>query len=782
MALAATPITCVHEFVLPHSSGLELPGPWTTISVSNGVALQYVQNTTPGPQSVDTGTGRGSLTLQPGDALFAWGNDSFRQVMRLPHSGNRIVGHRSAYAGVNFTQTGTAPSGQYAVAQGEILVAGRGLRGSCMGSGTGTASIAWSMSNPVPGLPLSGSATAIGQQPAGDEAGNIGVGIAGQFLEGGLLNNLDLGGGASGPCNLSVFNVNLGMAVVLETEPLEFGARVRAAVSEDAGSLFQATQAVAVELGLSEAFAYGEDIPAGQLRPFREALTPEEVAVSYYPLPTRNQEMLVTVEGETNLGRMASTYPERIMVPARDLPGQVNDRVTAQQAIQYVVAQWSAQHPWLVFEPIPDFRFVMPGALAAPRQYYVDNPTAGVLTIGAVTIEQDGNSRRTMREILDEWVSVFPGTVLRQTSRGTIELVPRVGPDAPDGVAVTLGWRDLKGISDGTDDPRGVVNLCRVTSQGWEFREGEALASPSFVVFRGEGGLARSVLEAEEVLPIDSRQEFQPWEPLRFSVLSTPAPITVDVGLTAFGSHHPTVASSFSIEGTRSEQVTISAGQSRLVSITHTSRAQSVTARFRITRSVEGDSITVTAPNGIPARATNPFGSTYLAYEVTLDVTGTGWARTNEAIESEFGLVSDSLPGAGGGDALAESRAQYGERLATINSSVFQLTPEQARQIAESYVLWNINPRTIRDVQQSEWDPYPVKFDHIGRYVDLPTGERAVVENRAYSDSFSAMHAAMQSAFSATVSEVVIDTTTSWLYLDNGDFFELDDGTPVERS
>ncbi|MCZ2108861.1 MAG: hypothetical protein LC118_04740, partial [Dehalococcoidia bacterium] len=113
--------------------------------------------------------------------------------------------------------------------------------------------------------------------------------------------------------------------------------RIRSHVSEDAGSLFQATQAVAVELGISEAFPYGSDVPAGVLRAFREALTPDDVALRYYALPTRNQEMLVTVDGETNLGRMARVYPEALMLPAASIPGESGGVVTAQQAIQHVL-------------------------------------------------------------------------------------------------------------------------------------------------------------------------------------------------------------------------------------------------------------------------------------------------------------------------------------------------------------------------------------------------------------------------------------------------------------
>lgn len=583
--------------------------------------------------------------------------------------------------------------------------------------------------------------------------------------------------------------------VTADWAPLEFIAssiilggtpadRIRSHLSEDAGSLLQATQAAAVEMGVSEAFHYGENVPAGQLRAFSEALTPETVAQRYYPLPTRNQEMLVTVEGETNLGRLAHTVPGGIMRPATSIPDNADGLVTAQQAIQYIVNQWSAQHPRLVFEPIPDLRYVVPGAVGDPRQYYLDNPSAGILTIAAVTIPQR-DQRRSMREVLDEWLEVFTGTTLRQTSRGTIELVPRVGPDAPDGVAATLTWDDMLAMSDGEDDPTGIYNRARTTSQGWVWEDETPLIAPSFLVARGAGGIARSVLEGQNVLPTGSRQErdLQAW--VRFlDVLADDSPVTIDLELYAYGSWNASGASNFSLEGQVTRQVTLARGQRQDVSITHTSRAQSVTATFRVEREPTGgpDGITVTAPNGIPTRAQNIFGSTFLAYVIDLDVEGTGWVRTNEAISSDWGQAGDNIPGPGGTNILDESRALHGERLATIQSNVFQLTPEQAMDISRSYVLWNINPRTIRQVQQSEWNKYPVKFDHVGRYVDLPNGERAVVENRDYSDSFQPLAGQMQSSFTASVTEVLIDTETEYLYLDNGDFMQLDNGDLVEVS
>lgn len=565
--------------------------------------------------------------------------------------------------------------------------------------------------------------------------------------------------------------------------PLGAGlARIRSHLSEDAGSIFQATQAVAVEADVSEAFPY--EVAPPPVRPFSEALTPEQVALVYYPLPTRNQEMLTTVEGETNLGRMAGTYPTRIMLRAEDVPGWAGDPITAQAAVQHIFDRWTSEFPWFVAEPVPDLRLLVPEAVASPRQHYIDVPTAGLVTTEAIAIPQDVESRRTMRDLVDEWLSIFPGTIIRQNSAGRIELVPRVGPDAPE-TPLELAWRDILRISDGEDDPRGVINRARVVSQGWRYEPDVPLTAPLFAVLTDPtSGLARSVLEEEDVLP--DATEVLPWQFHGWdAMVSSDSDVDFDVTVTAYGAQNRLAGGvSFAPHGTTSVSFSLPRGNMQLVTLNHTARGLAVTFQAVIEHSSSGG-VVITPYTMIPWRD-NVFGRTYLAYVVEVtSATGEAWVQSNQTFTGEFGIPGNpehTLPAEGGGDAVAASRALFGERLATINSSQFQLTPEQAQAVARAHVLFNINPRTIRDVQQSEWNKYPVRFDHVGRLVDLPNGEIAVVENRDYGDSFSATSGMMQSSFTAAVTEVVIDTTTPWLLLDDGDYLHLDDGSQVELS
>ena len=572
------------------------------------------------------------------------------------------------------------------------------------------------------------------------------------------------------------------MSVVVLLAAAAGEARIRSHVSEDAGSLFQATQVVAVESAVSEAFPYGANITAGALRPYREALTPDETALQYYPLPTRNQEMLLTVEGETNLGRMARTYPGPIMIRVADIPGHSGETMTAQQAIQHVFDRWANEFPWFRPLPVPDLRLLVGEAVAAPRQYYLDNPEAGVLTTEAIVIPQDGDDRRTMREIVDEWLSIFPGTIVRQNAAGSIELVPRVGPDAPDDAAVTLGWRDIISMSDGEDDPRGVVNRARCVSQGWTFEEDQALTPPLYVLGLRSDGLQESALE--EVVDDLTSERLADGGAREFETFAEPdKPLTIDWRFRVFTAGTPTSTSltteadlngSFQMQQTAELEVSwfIFGVDNEKTRVRFTRQGNGIRARFD--------------QSGRWRFGPNPFaGTRYAAYVLEFTVAGTGWVRANEQVVGEFSSSNgDFLPDVDdpGQNALEVSESLFGEREATIRSSVFHLTPEQAQAVAQGYVLFNINPRTIREVQQSEWNRYPVKFDHVGRLVDLPNGERAVIENRSYSDSFAPDGGFMQSTFTATVQELVIDTTTEYLFLDNGEFMRLDDGSLVEAS
>jgi hypothetical protein len=382
---------------------------------------------------------------------------------------------------------------------------------------------------------------------------------------------------------------------------------------------------------------------------------------------------------------------------------------------------------------------------------------------------------------------VFPGTILRQDSQGRIELVPRVGPDAPSDAAVELEWRDILSMSDGEDDPRGVINRARVESQGWEFADDQAVIAPAYILLPLAGeGLSEDVVDAQGDLPSD-REETRVGDVIPFDgLVDTTKTMTVTLTLNAFGSQQQAAADHYTTFTGDSDEFELDLGETATLSVTIGVQdglvTRNVQARVTVVRDHVGIRITEATT---PSRVDGPLFTVYLAWLLEIDAVGTKWTRATGSTVGVFSLDNDDfIPSVDDPttNALSVSESTYGEREAVIRSDVFQLTPEQAQAVAQGYVLFNINPRTVRDVQQSEWNAYPVKFDHIGRLVDLPNGERAVVENRSYSDSFAPDGGFMQSTFTATVQEVVIDTTTEYLHLDNGDYMQLDDGSLVEAS
>lgn len=567
--------------------------------------------------------------------------------------------------------------------------------------------------------------------------------------------------------------------------PVDLHARLRSDIQEDAGSILEATTAIAIDAGISETFPWGTPVVSGDALLVTEAFRPDEPAFQYYAIRTRNMDLRASVTGETIMARLARTIPPRIMQRVANIPGHPTDSMTAQAAIQYILDQWTAAYPWFGAEPVPDLRLLVDSAVGNERDHYIDNPQAGIITTQAIAIPQDEeadrDNRRTMREIIDEWLAIFPGTVIRANSEGRVAIVPRVGPDLPETPVRTLTWRDIKAISEGENDPRGITNQARVVNQGWEFRGEQALLAPQFTVVTFPSGLDRGVLESENVLP--ATEELQPYQPVTFTgltILEDPVEFTVEIR--AYGSWNRTTSSQFSLEGQTSDTFTLESGESRLVTLVHSTRGWTVRFQVRLERTVDGALLATPGPDDFVGYRESIAGRTYLAYVVDItDATGTAWVKAARSISASFGYKTDDwIPAPDGSNAIQNSIATFGERPATINSTIFQLTPAQAAQVARAYVLTNINPRTIRDVEQSLWDRYPVRFDDVGQRVQLPSGEVGIVEHRDYADASTASSFMVTSRFSAAIIHSVIDTETDWLLSNSGDYLLLDDGAPTE--
>lgn len=568
--------------------------------------------------------------------------------------------------------------------------------------------------------------------------------------------------------------------------PVNMYGRISSNVREDAGSVFEATAAIAIDAAVSEVFPWSTPIESGDPLAFVEWCRPDEVAFQYYAARNRNMEMRVSVAGETVMSRLDRTIPPAIMISAAAIPGNVDGTVTAQQAIQYIFDQWEQTYDWFGAEPVPDLRILTDAAVGNEREFYIYNPTAGVLRAAAIVIPQtmdgDRDERVSMRDIIEQFLQIFPGTIIRANSEGRVELVPRIGPDV-QAVPKALSWRDITAISDGEGDPRGIVNQASVEMQGWQFQEEQVLMPPTHTVFYNpdfglhEGALDEYVPENSEPLPNGEARQFD--------VFADPSEgITVNAELLAYTGGSP-ASTSLNLEATVARTLTLNEGD--VVQQQFSWNIFNVdTVRVTVTFARRNNTISVTFDPATRVRfGPNPFvGMRYGAYSLELtEVSGHGYTRGNRRITARFGYSPDDvLPDAEGGNAVANSIAVFGERSATIQSTIFQLDAEQAQALARGYVMTNINPRTIREVRQSLWNAYPVRFEDMGRYVQLPNGEVAVVESRDYSDVSTMDSFASSSTFLAAVSHSVLDSGTPWLLFDNGTIFQLDDNTQVEES
>lgn len=164
------------------------------------------------------------------------------------------------------------------------------------------------------------------------------------------------------------------------------------------------------------------------------------------------------------------------------------------------------------------------------------------------------------------------------------------------------------------------------------------------------------------------------------------------------------------------------------------------------------------------------------------EATGEAFVRTNQTIEGRFSLRNgNELPAAGdtGENALALSEAAYGPRELQVRTNIFPLDAEQANQIAQALVLHHINPRYNLTIRQSWWNAFPIKPDHVGRLVQLPSTEVARVISRTYADDHT--HHILESTATVQIEEPIFDLGDV-LLLDSGDFMAFDNGELVGRS
>lgn len=576
---------------------------------------------------------------------------------------------------------------------------------------------------------------------------------------------------------------NASQWIVLLKEDLPLVPRVRSNTSDTVGSLLEATDAPALESNIREAFFEDEDdLPAGTLYSFIETLAPGDVRTKYYPNPTSSQERLAEYVGSTILGRMADAYPSPIRARATDLVG--TSTMTAQQLLSALFERWQDEFPWFFYELVPDLRYRVEG-----DDYTGDR---GTLTVEGVlyTQDEDTGRRLSIRQILDEILSIFPGTGIVQTADGEIGLRPTYGPDAPDSAAVVLDNSDVFSVSTGDrPDPRRVYNRARVTSRGYEFQADQAIITDSFMAITDVDDTAlRDTVSNREHLP--GLAATIPYEKLVDTSQG------IDVTYTAEIYSMNSDGEDLFLEGSETDTITLAPGSAERI-ITVTGRVgepfyTTIRSEWGIDRRTDGINVRLIAGSG---EASTAFGQWWIGHILKVDATGDAFVQRNESITARFGydLTESEIINSDGQNVLEQSQFKYGEREISISTDAFALTEGQAQEIAQGLVLHHITPRVVRTVEQSWSSAYKVLPDHIGLLVQLPSGAEGVLEERSYTDDYSNPLAPLvASTFRATLTEPVArDPTetnpdvfddTDLLAFDSGAWLRFDDGTLVEQT
>lgn len=561
--------------------------------------------------------------------------------------------------------------------------------------------------------------------------------------------------------------------------------RVRSAYSETIGSLMEVTRVAQAEIQLDEAFFPDVDLDPTVETDFVEALAPDVVIATRYPVPTSNVEHLATYRARTNLGRIADTYPPAVV--ARTVDIGLGDDATLTQLLNYLVGQWQAQYTWLRFEPIPDLRFPV------PDDPYT-NPSTGTLRLPALTIAQESDRRLSIRQIIDDFLSLIPG-VVRQTSSGSIEIVPFWGPDAPSTPTLVLDLEDLASIDNAKADPSQMFNGATVQARGGAFQQDQQLNEPSFAV---QTFFRRAFLDEQGQIPVD-RSEFP--EPdagffasgilgtQTFAVLAGGNEISVEWGATAYSAisggssnPNPNIPHSLITEGSTSGTITLLRGGPAVSVVVSGTVYVTQPIRYTWTFRWVDEGLQVSVQSNAQG-AYNGFlnEARLFASILEFDVVGEAFVPSSVSVTGRFSLSNgDNLPGPGGSNALETSEAMYGPRELQVSTDIFPLTPVQAQQIAQALTIEHINPKTTRRFEQSWWNAYRVKPDHAGRLVELPGGEVARVQDRGGRDDWTGVPQ-LESTVAVVLTTAALDTSDSLLY-DGGGFVQFDGGELALRS
>lgn len=601
----------------------------------------------------------------------------------------------------------------------------------------------------------------------------------------------------------------------LHWTPARLPQRTSTTTSIDTGSLIRAIQANPVDIQFTAQYTRKTLIENEELISHHELTQPPNGTIDAvaFVRPQQTKEYLTRVTGSTMLTLMNRTYPGRFV-------WQNPNGGTPQEVLTTLFRAWyNARtstgvrlYPWFNYAPVPDLRTLTP-ELLAPHEY---GPNDGAIAIRGLLLEQKLGERLTMREIIDNILSAFPGVTYHQNASGQLEIRTPYGPDAHPSYAVAIKPSHVTDISIGREDPFSIENRWTVSGTSFAEVEGAGIMPPAWFQFGNHNALGSPVWYT----PPGDRLNLQP------------------------GANTPIQAHLKTTENSKQRPIIWKPSEERLaadpngIKLTDPSGNLLISApEYRQVRLVQGGASTI-FDTGVPRWANKPTGDVIIPYSGETIFLGrlhyastppyieisarwvekeNGvqiWLSAQEQFDSPlsgsfgiivafqindatravmelgdysvtYGMDNDHLPSPSGGNAIFESQQRYGVREQTIHLTGFDLgeaPTETLRNIAIGGVTRGLTPRVIRDATLTVTGSTAVRNEHVGLPVQLPTGEIGALVGRQYRDDFT------NPSFSASIQVEVLNPTGAgaiepgfeFIKFFNNDVMRFFDATRVE--
>lgn len=577
--------------------------------------------------------------------------------------------------------------------------------------------------------------------------------------------------------------------------------RYRSSISADAGSLLATTRAVPFDTSHTIAFSPAAELDQDALHPFHEATSIQAgtADVQFYPRARQSIDGPVVYDGVTSLTLMERVFPNQILITTTNAGLGVT--ASAQAIITYVFAQWAAQYAWFTYKPVPDLRM---------RDVSVTDDWASSLNLRlttlfdtAIRVLQPKDNPRSMRAMLEDLLSPFPGTQFYMDAAGDLVLRPVYGPDADATPFKTLADSDVVTISIGEPSVDNIINRCTVSFRRFTEQDEVSVLEPAFVqvlsnflqpaaatylitapvdrldLSNDDGGFSgwRSIPIGEDLLLGDGGIAFEDTG----GMLITAAVNTYDTGGTlqdAWTSPADLTVEAFNVVPLDGSTV-LAFGVRRGAGYTGNSYYGRWNARYNgSTQAVEiqwaGGGLEV---NTFLGAAT----ARYAQMSVTINGVSRAWAE-GATISSTFGVVDDGdfVPGPSGTNALSDSVTAYGvleERFEVRGYGA--LSAGAIARISEAYVIQNLTPRATREIALTWKGAVGLEFDDRGRLVGIPDDGEGFLVGRRYADDFIATAGAVTATVEETVpgSPGTIDLATVYLLGEDGGIWMNENGT-----